>query len=348
MHKRLLRSSFALIIGCSLFTVQSCKKENNLGTDNDKVIKTPYNLYAATDEGWMLNTNDGQQYNSIFPADGYAPGAIVTSGANLLFIKNNLHLSENNGKNFNPVFYTVRHQPWQEMIVDAPKQGRMYVASTVGKGIAFSEDKGKTWEEDLKWSTLLPSKFTITSFAATADGAVYAFSNESMLLIKKENPDKDWEPVVIEGLFPTDLGEYFLTTNYTGTGLILADHGGNQHAWHSEDGGAFWYPYYRNNMPIGKKVFTMAQATGGPWLVGTDSAGVFRAEGEYLVPSSGGLESNTSVYRMVVKKNIYKNDVVNEYVFIATNKGIYRSEDKGYTWDKMTFSQFDRIYKAMY
>jgi hypothetical protein len=348
MHKGLLRSSFAFVIGCTLLSVQSCKKENNLGIDNDKVIKTPYSLYAATDQGWMLNTTDGHTYNSIFPADGFAPLAIVTSGPNLMFVKNNLHLSDNNGKNFNPVYYNVRHQPWQQMIVDAPKQGRMYITSTSGRGIAYSEDRGKTWVDEDKWHSSIPTNLKVNSFAATADGAVYAFSNESMLIIKKSNANADWEAVIIEGMFPTDLGEYYLSTNATGTSLFLADYDGKQHVWHSEDGGAFWYPYYRTRMPVGKKVFATAQANGGPWLVGTDSAGVYRAEGDYMVPSSGGLESNTSVYSMVVKRNIYKNDVVNEYIFIATNNGIYRSEDKGYTWDKMTFNTFERIYKAMY
>jgi len=346
MQKGLLRSSLTLFIGCSLIALQSCKKESSIGIDNDKVIKTPYNVYAATDQGWLVNTNDGLQYSSIFPADGYAPGAIVTSGNNLMFLKKNLHLSDNNGRNFNPVFFNLRLQPWQEMIVDAPKQGRVYVTSTQGKGVSYSEDHGKTWTEDVNWSTVLPSKFEVNSFAATNDGAVYAFSNTNLLLLKKENPGANWEVVTSEGLFPVDYGDYFLTTN--GTALYLTDYGGKQSSWHSEDNGVHWGRYSRAGLPRGRKQYSAAQATGGPLLTGVDSGGVYRVEGDRFVPSNGGLEINTTVYRIVVKKNIYKNDVVNEFVYIATNTGIYRSEDKGFNWDKMSFEQFDGIYRAMY
>ncbi len=95
----------------SLTALQGCKKESALGIDNDKVVKTPYSLYAANSEGWLINTNDGEHYNSIFPPDGYAPRSIITAGENLLFLKENLHMSQNNGKNFNPVFTTVNKFP---------------------------------------------------------------------------------------------------------------------------------------------------------------------------------------------------------------------------------------------
>lgn len=345
MQKGFTRTVLICLTSVALI-FQSCKKEDTLGIDNDKIIRTPYSLFLGTDQGWLLKTNDAEKYSSVFPSDGYPANAVLTYKTNLLFVKNNVHLSENNGENFNPVFYKVRHQPWQEMMVNAEKQNRIYITSTEGNGISYSEDSGRTWKRDDGWEDVLPGGFEISSFTATDDGAVYALSYKNFILFKRNSAGDNWQVVTAEGLLPSEDGLYFITSR--GNDIFVTDYSGKYHDWHSEDGGVHWAPYYRFNVPYKMHHNTSCAATGGPWLVGTDSFGVYRGEGNQLVPSSIGLEEHTSVYRMVVKKNIYKNDVINEYIFIATNKGIYRSQDKGYTWDKMTSGTFDLKYVSMY
>src|SRR5690606_17055033 len=99
---------------------QSCKKSN--GIDNNSVIKKPYALYVGANSGDLLNTNDGEKYKTIFAADKYPYRAIVTSGENIVFVKANVHVSENNGRNFNPTytgFATPSYiAPWQQMILN--------------------------------------------------------------------------------------------------------------------------------------------------------------------------------------------------------------------------------------
>lgn len=331
----------------SLFALQGCKKDSALGIDNDKVVKTPYSLYVANDEGWLINSTDGETYSSIFPPDGYAPSLIVTSGDNLLFLKENLHMSANNGKNFNPVFTTVRKFPWQTMAYNSLNQGSLFITSKVNKGIAISKDNGKTWKEDIAWEPNVPPAFEISSFSGLGNGAMFAYSNINNVMFRKDNAGANWRPVTTEGLFPVDGTAFFLTSN--ANTLFLTDHNGLGGVWFTEDEGLHWSRFNQGYLPVTHHWNCAASPNGGrSFLVGTDSLGVYRVDNGTFVPSNVGLEKNTTVYSMTVKKNIYKNDVTRSYVFIATNIGIFRSEDNGQTWDKMSFGSFDGNYRAAY
>ncbi len=344
MRKGLTHAVIALLAGTMVLN-QGCKKEDNLGIDNDKIIQTPYSLFVSTDLGWILKTNDGESYDAVMPADGFPPVSILTPHNNLILVKNNVHLSEDNGKNFNPVYLHVNHFPWQQIAVFSEQQDRIYITSTQGNGIAYSADTGKTWITDNEWDSPLPPGFQISSFATTADGAVYAFSYNNFALFKKDNKDDKWTVVTMIGLLPGPFSQYFITA--VDNRLYLTDYSGQYDMWYSDDGGVNWNRYFHNNMPYVHYNDANA-APGGPLLVATDSFGVYRAQDSGMVMSSVGLEEFTTVYRIVNKKNIYKNGTVSDYVFISTSNGIYRSEDKGFTWDKLTSGQYNRKYVSMH
>lgn len=334
----------------SLAALQGCKKDNGLGIDNDKVVKTPYSLYASNNEGWLVHTNDGTTFSSVFPPDGYAASVIATSGNNLLIVKDNLHLSENDGKNFNPVFFKLRKFPWQGMLYDFPRQSRVYVTSqdeVESKGVYYSDDNGKTWNAESAWEPNLPPVMEISSFAGLGNGALFAYSNAGNVLLRKESRDANWKTVTMQGLFPLNGSAYYLVSN--NTTLFLIDHTGQGGVWYSEDEGQHWGRIEQNALPRGHRWHCAASPMGGRTiLVGTDSMGVYRAENDRMVSSTVGLKKNTSVYSMAVKKNVFKNDRTRTYVFIATNIGIFRSEDFGLTWDKMTSGPYDDDYRSVY
>jgi hypothetical protein len=331
----------------ALTVLQGCKKESALGIDNDKVIKTPYSLYAANKDGWLIHTNDGEHYTNIFPPDGYAPGQIATSGNNLLLLKKNLHLSENNGKNFNPVFYSARQFPWQNMIYDCRAHNRLYISSTTGRGVSFSSDHGLTWVDDEAWEEGLPAGFEVSSFSSLGNGVLFCYSNQNNTLFRKDNEEANWKPVTMQGLLPVTGAAYYLTSN--NNMLFLTDYNGHGGVWYSDNEGMTFNRIAQGAMPRNYRLHCTAAPDGGNGvLVGTDTSGVYRAENGQFVSSTVGLERNTNVYSITVKKNIYKNDAIRTYVFIATNKGIYRSEDNGLSWDKMTFGSWDGHFKAAY
>jgi len=332
----------------SLMALPGCKKESSLGIDNDKVVKTPYSLYVATDQGWLLNSNDGSTYSSIFPPDGYAPTLILTSGDNLLFLKDNLHLSSNNGKNFNPVYTNVKKFPWQTMAYDATHQSRVYISCNSGVGIAVSTDHGEHWADETQWEPNNPPVYEISSFAELSNGAAFAYSNVNNLLFRKDNAAANWKPVTANGLVLVSGTKFFLTNN-SGT-LFLTDYNGVGGVWISTDQGTTWTRLGQGNLPTGHNWnCSVSPNEGSTLLVGTDSNGVYRLnDNNVFVSSNVGLEQNTIVYSMAVKENVYKNNAVRKFVFAATSKGVYRSEDNGQTWDKMTTGQFNQIYKAAY
>ncbi|MFT4061150.1 MAG: hypothetical protein QM642_02200 [Edaphocola sp.] len=331
----------------TLFAIQGCKKESSVGIDNDQVVKTPYGLYAANDEGWLINSTDGETFNSIFPPDGYAPRLIVTSGDNLLMLKANLHMSTNNGRNFNPVFTNVRFFDWQTMAYNSLQHQRLYITSNTYRGISISDDNGATWAADTAWESNIPPIFTISSFSGLYDGKLFAYSNENNVMFRRDSKTSNWAPVTSEGLFPVDGTAFFLCSNKTT--LFLTDKNAIGGVWYSEDAGLHWYRVAQGELPY-KHSWNCAVSPGGGQtiLVGTDTFGVYRNEYGKMVASSTGLEENTTVYSMAVKSNTYKNDAVKDYVYIGTNKGIYRSEDYGTTWDKVTNGTFDGSYKATY
>src|SRR5690554_5331510 len=165
MRKGIL-SSLIFISACTLITLQSCNKSDSLGIDNDRVVRTPYGFYAAASDGSLIHSNDGLSFSNIFPPDGFPTDLLLVAGENLMMLKENLHLSQTNGRNFNPVLNSVKKFPWNSMafVTEAHSQ-RIYITTETEKGVSFSEDDGLTWVEEEAFVENLPTYFNISSFA---------------------------------------------------------------------------------------------------------------------------------------------------------------------------------------
>lgn len=320
-----------IVAGMFIFLLQACKKEN--GIDNETVIKKPYGLFIGDEQGQLLNTTDGDYYKTLFPPDGYPSRALTTSGNNILWIKNNAHLSEDNGKNFNPTYMSVQQAipritpltPWSQVMLDVPGHERVYIASMLGKGIAYSENNGSTWITDMAWAEDVDGGL-ITSFAQLENGRLFAHSTHNDSLYVRNDRNALWEWV--EQISPLPSSAYFYITHFNNT-LIATDIYGFEGVWGSNDEGSTWQRY--SGLPP-----RILYATHAPFnqtlLVGTDSLGVYRLEGNTFVSASYGLETGASIYAIRGKNNVYKNDVNKEYVYLATSKGLYRSDDLGRNW----------------
>lgn len=326
----LIASSLALTV------LQGCTKKEN-GIDNETVITRPYGLYVANNQGALFNSNDGVSYKIIFPPDGVIPRAIVTSRNNLVWIKQNVHLSEDNGKNFNPTYTKVPiNAPWQSVVLNVPSHDRLYLCSTEGFGIVYSENNGKTWTVDTKWDAAI-SGAAPRSLTLTRGGVLFAHDFANQKLYKRLNKNADWTEVTMNGL---PGGAFYLS--HVNDVLILTDILGTAGAWYSNDQGQNWLQY--TGLPTNHILFATAAPFDQTVLVGTDSMGVWRLEGTNFVASNAGLDNYTVVRAIVGKDDIYKNGAVKRYVYMATNKGLYRSEDLGRNWIRVKDGDYTTIY----
>lgn len=321
---------------------QSCKKEN--GIDNNNVIETPYVLYASDASGNVFKTNDGQNYSTIFPGDGTPLRAIITSKQNILLAKNQtLFFSENEGKTFNPypVVKLPVNIPWPYFILDVKSYERIQCANIYSMGgVSQSQwDNGKSFDNDTNWVN--DTAYSTESFTELEDGLVYAYSlsggkQNISRLYYKAGKDKPWTPRPAS--LPTP--NRFYLSHYNNT-LVATDYDNLAGSWYSNDSGKSFQQY------LGLPTTVTLYATCGKYnqlLIGTQSKGVYRLSGTTFVASNSGLHPNPTVYSIVAKENYYKNNVTKQFFYIATDKGIYRSEDLAKSWIKVKEGDYRLLY----
>lgn len=331
-------------LALGLFAVaamQSCKKSN--GIDNNTVIKKPYGLYIGTNSGDLLKSNDGLNYQTIFGVDRFPYRAIITSGpTNVVIVKANVHLSENEGHNFNSTYTQFAppfpSAPWQSIILNVTNHGRIYFSSTdpASKGVVYSEDNGKKWKIDDLWDDGATGG-NITSFAQLKNGPLFTFNDKDDSLYMKDSKDDAWTLYPKNVKLPTGMS-YLSRFNNT---LLLTDYTGANGVHYSNDSGKNWTKYV--GLPLRPLLCTHAPFD-RVLLVGTDSMGVYRLENDKFVPSNNGLETHTKVYAIAGKEDVYKNGFEKKYIYIATNKGLYRSEDLGFSWALVLDGDYGALY----
>jgi len=315
-----------------------CKKEN--GIDNETIIRKPYGLYISSAEGELLNTNDGETYKTLFPVDNFPARSLVTGDTCIAWLKNNLFISRNNGQNFNPELtlgIPFTFSPWQNILLSAMDQHRIYVGSTLGRGIYFTEDNGKNWFEDSQWDeNLLGGK--ITSFTQLKNGTIYAHSNNTDSIYKKDNKTDKWSWVEQKSGLPFN-GTYYLS--HYNNEVIATDYLGTNGVYHSADG-ATWTAY--TGLPTNHLIPATVAPLDEVLLVGLESMGVYRLQNGVFVPSVQGLDVNTTVWGIIGKDDIYKNGAKKHFIYLATDKGLFRSEDVGQNWIKVKEGNYVGVY----
>jgi hypothetical protein len=330
----------------ALFAIasQSCKKEN--GIDNNNVIKRPYVVYTADAHGNIFKTNDGDNYNTIFPGDGLPLRSFITSKANILFAKDDrLFVSENGGQTFNPIAIDVVVVPknirYSNFLLDVPQLNRIYVTNSIaitGK-VSFSPENGTYFDSDTSY-TDQDTPYVAESFTYLDNGNLFSFSKagskfgKSRLFIKT-GKDKQWEPKV------TDLpGPFDFYLSHKGNTLIATDYDGTQGAYYSDDSGKTFKQF--TGLPTTRKLLCTYSAN-NIVLVGTEKGGLYITSGTAFSSANGGIDANTSVYGIVAKDNLYKNNTTKKFFYLATSTGIYRSEDMAKSWIKVKVGDYRLI-----
>lgn len=337
-----MRNNYLYKLAVVAFTAvafASCSKEN--GINNTTVIATPYSLYYCDSAGSLWNTNDGIYFKeSVFPADGVPSLAIATAGPNLIWIKSGVpvgkitaHVSTNEGRNFNPSYTPINPACFdQSCVMYVRSQNRVYLATGDGtnSGVMFNAFNGevnaaenKNWVNDPDMPAT--SGVLITSFTELKNGTLVAFDWTSRRLFIRVGTGAWTESVATT---PLPGGSQFTITHFNNS-IVAIDRSGNNGAWYSTTNGITWTQY--TGLP-NRKLYAVAAPFDATLLVGTDSNGVYALQGAAFVPSSAGLTEATTVRSIVGKENIYVNGVSAQFIYIATSKGVYRSQDQGQNW----------------
>lgn len=332
------------VVAMLALATQGCKKEN--GIDNNRVITKPYTLYVADSLGVLYNTNNGTDYKIVFPTDGAETRALATAGNNIISIKKNAHVSEDNGLNFNPINLQCSQDPTQThaMVLNVRDWNRIYMASNLTNGIIKSDSSGKrlSWKAETHFEPAInTANLQITSFARLAKGDVFAYDKFNKRILTKKGKDNLWQEQAIETTLPT--ANFFLSS-FINT-LILADASGANGVWYSVNNGKNWSQYQGIPASSGR-IFCAIEAYGQTLLVGTEFGGVYRLPlaSNTFVQANNGLDQYSIIRGLSAKDDHYKNDKIIQYIYAATSTGLYRSLDLGLNWILVKPGNYTAIY----
>ena len=416
----------SLYYGLGVFTllllmgIYSCRKTNAI--ENNTVVETPYSLYFSDTAGTLFVTNDGKVAKVVFTPDGKTCRSVVTSSTNILWAKDNLYFSSNNGQNFNHAFdslntssnYNVGGKPSvainglpidfnQTMIINLPTWGNRDYAicptptiagGTNWLGLVHSDANGApgSWGLDgynsytvagtvVSHVGKLPVR--MTSFTQLTNGylcglafeygpqiSAYAITNHIRYVRNFYKPANDntapgnqWTettsnpdnvggigvsslvgtplpPTVASGKKDTS----FFTLGHYNNRLIAIDRIGRYGAWYSDDYGANWFQY--SGLPANVPLLCVASPFEQVSMIGTDSAGLYilNLNTGAWQQSNVGLGTSLVVRNIAFKENILKNSTVQQFIYLATNKGIYQSTNGGLSWTLTIPGNFVSVY----
>lgn len=339
MRIRNLLSLASVALVLAAVSTSSCRKEN--GIDNNQVIQKPYSFFVSDSAGGLYISNDGEQYREFFKTDGTTDRGILLAGANVLWAKSTLYLSEANNA-FNPTFDKLPYAadaPWASLMYYSSTHNRIYVASRNATGIDLSDNLGKTWVPD---TMVLGGPLTVSSFTELSNGILFAYDNKNHKTVVRFSKTTPWTSL---NSTPPPAGTYQLASYQTT--LVAYDYSGNTGAWYTVDTGRNWVQF--PGIPANERLLSATSPFGQNLLIGTSDGKIYRLNNGQFVLSNKGIDDGSAIRGLTAKNNIFKQDASGNsreirYVYAATSTGVYRSEDGGMNWVKMFRGNFQSIY----
>jgi hypothetical protein len=263
----------------------------------------------------------------------------------------------------------------ESMIINIPDWYRTYVVSSdpsganfFGQSLSISGGVYGSWGDyEAVWDTFpggigiyLPIQFI--SYTRLKNGVLCALGLDAPVpadyrnyiyrnFYKIDTPNRDpWMEVTAgangasRNMSGTPLpGSSFFTLGHYNNRLIAIDGRGQDGAYYSDDTGRTWvqYPGIPTNLPLLSVCSPFDQTS----LIGT-SNGLYQlnnSTGAFQL-NNNGLTNGIRVAGIAYKENVFKSGSTKQFVYLATNKGIYQSQDGGNTWVMTIPGNFTTIY----
>ncbi|MGN6478472.1 MAG: WD40/YVTN/BNR-like repeat-containing protein [Flavipsychrobacter sp.] len=327
--------------------LQGCKP-TILPDDNNEIISKPYSMYVALQSGMIYNTNDGYSYKNVKGPDDVPVIGMVASGNNLIYGQNSVHTIKF-GVGATPNTALVqrdRPSDGNTMFLNWPKYNRLYFAGSTFAGndpMCYSNSHGDNdslWFPDNAFVEGVDvASVKITSFTMLNDGFAVAFDEASKTVYLTDNPvSSRWSPgTPISSSSPS---LHYFVSHLANTILVIAD---TSDIFYSANHGGSWQQF--TGIPAGTANLCAVAPFDQCILVGTNH-GIYRLTvGQTkFVAANAGLPSNAIVRSLVAKYDFYKSGTSANYVYAATDKGLYKSFDNGDNWTKVSDWNFSTLY----
>ncbi|PQJ11611.1 hypothetical protein CJD36_007390 [Flavipsychrobacter stenotrophus] len=362
----------SLLLPAAILTIVGCTKTKNI--NNNQVIATPYSLYFTDTAGTLYSSTDGRTSSVIFAADGVANRCIFAMNSNLLMAKSALYVSSDNGTNFNYSYDAAKVATYpktnnhgryydmnQSMAIFLPQwSNHGYIVSrdpdpTNYFGFAWNASDGLNgWTPESTYDPLTViaahvGNIRVTSFTCLQNNTAIALdANTKRGLYRANFNPLGWSEMQSSTGIPDSLDMPGGNTNYSlghiNNRVIAIDNNGSAGACYSDDLGATWHQY--TGLPANTPLTCIASPFEQICMVGTDSMGLFTINNNTnsFEQVSNGLGTNLVVRSIAFKENVFKSGTKQQYIYIATNQGIYQSSDLGHNWTKTIPGNFVAIY----
>lgn len=323
-------SKISIIALLIIFTFSACEKYNQV--DNSATVKTPYVLYIGGLTGSFHKTNDGKYFDPLFPIDNSPVRQIITADSNLLYLKKNCYVSEDEGKAFNlcndhaRAYYDLFYNYFvpNQMHFDASEKIAYLCTAT---GLERSTDLGKTFAPVANWAG---GPITPISITELDNGDLYIIQDGNTIS-KLTGGTGNWTAVAqsTTALPSANPAIWYLT--HVGDTLVAVDYDGVDGLYYSTD--AATWKKYSGVLGNGRNILFANKPYGSAnFFIGKDSAGLYRTNGTSFSASGTGLPWFAKVQYVEGKRVVYRTDIAKYYLFCATDVGLYVSESDGDDW----------------
>jgi hypothetical protein len=326
----------------------SCEKYNQI--DNNSTVKVPYILYVGGLDGYLASTNDGFNFNTkqgVFSGSDTTRGIIVAD-TNVIHIRQKLYVSSAKAAPLQKPVYVVPND--QNMSLLDVFNKRVYVAGRMTAAspdfIIYSSDNGQSWNPDANFaSTNTVPSGVITSITQTKGGVLYCMNTKNQIFTRTGTGA--WSYVTpttlidsLPGIVPGLTQEWFIGSY--DNNVLAIDKKGNYGIYKSTNGGVSWK--FMTGLPAAEILFVKQVEYSDVVYVGTKGAGLWRLEGNNFRRTDGGMLPNSHIYGITGKRITYRTDLSKYYYFAATNNGLYRSENNGIDWVKLSSHPLSEVW----
>jgi ligand-binding sensor domain-containing protein len=122
----------------------------------------------------------------------------------------------------------------------------------------------------------------------------------------------------------------------------MIDETGNTQAYWSTNGGNSFA--ITSGLPAKKRINMAKQLDiNGNLYIGTDSAGLYKFSGNTFQRTGLGLPANARIWDITHKRNTYLTGETKDYLFLATDMGLYMSENNDTDWKLVRNGQFVNV-----